>query len=195
MRWLPRAAARVSTSRGGFITSGMVLLATLLTSCTSAPGPTTQSAPTSIVSVGPVATGVTLDWAEPVAGLTDGTTVLKVLGPGNITIEHVGVVIDPTSAPVVVAWSGVEPVTGTLADAVSAAPGLDTAQAGETLEGKVQQAAGAVVSSGAFYDIVTLLQVSSGFSQSWTIQDTDVTYRIGSGSSQTLQIPERVQVQ
>ena len=59
----------------------------------------------------------------------------------------------------------------------------------------MQKAAGAVVSSGAFYDIVTLLQVSGGFSQSWTIQDTEVTYRIGSGSSQTLQVPERVQVQ
>jgi hypothetical protein len=56
-------------------------------------------------------------------------------------------------------------------------------------------AAGAVISSGAFYDIVTLLQVSVAFSQSWTIQDTDVTYRIGSGPSQTLQIPELVQVQ
>lgn len=127
--------------------------------------------------------------------MTDGTTVLKVLGPGQITIEHVGVVIDPTSAPVFVEWSGIEPVTGTLTDAVLAAPGLATAQAGQTLEGSVQPAAGAVVSSGAFYDIVTLLQVSDGFSQSWTIQDTDVTYRIGSGRSQTLQIPERVQVQ
>lgn len=144
--------------------------------------------------MGPVATGVTLDWVEPVAGVTDGTTVLKVLGPGQITIEHVGVVIDPTSAPVVVEWSGVEPVTGTLTDAVLAAPGLATAQAGEALEGRVQKAAGVVVSSGAFYDIVTLLQVSGRFSQSWTIQDTDVSYRIGSGTSQTLQIPERVQV-
>ena len=122
MSWLPRLPARASTSKVGLVTSGMVLLAAALTSCTTTPGPTTPSVPTSIVSVGPVATGVTLDWTEPVAGLTDGTTVLKVLGSGQITIEHVGVVIDPTSAPIVVEWSGVEPVTGTLTDAVLAAP-------------------------------------------------------------------------
>ena len=37
---------------------------------------------------------------SPLLGLTDGTTVLKVLGSGQITIEHVGVVIDPTWAPI-----------------------------------------------------------------------------------------------
>ena len=38
MSWLPRLPARASTSKVGLVTSGMVLLAAALTSCTTTPG-------------------------------------------------------------------------------------------------------------------------------------------------------------
>ena len=191
MRWLPQAVGRTSLSARRTLVGAALLLAMTASSCASTPKP---AVPSSLVSVGPTGYVYTLAWTEPVTQVTDGTTVLKVVGPGQVTIESVGVMIEPASAPIAVAWSGVKVVAGTLSDAVLAAPGVTTGQAGEAFEGQVERAPGVLARAGAFYDVVTLLQASGYYAQPWTIEDTEVRYRVGSGAAQTLQIPQQVEV-
>ena len=180
--------------RAGLVTG--VLLAVTASSCTSNPIPRPTSRPVvaTLVSVAPTGFSYTLAWQEPVAQLTDGSNTLKVVGPDRVTIENVKTVIEPASIPVVVEWSGIEVVTGDLNDAMDKAPGYVTGATAVALRTTLEPASGAVLRAGAFYDLVMLLQTTTPFSQTWTIVGTDVTYRVGNGSSQTLRVNEQVQV-
>lgn len=174
------------------------LAAVTASSCASGPLPPPTSRPVvaTLVSVAPTGYSYTLTWQEPVAQLTDGSNTLKVLGPGSVTIESVKTVIEPASTPVVVEWSGIEVVTGDLNDARGKALGYATGATGDALRSTLEPASGAVLRAGAFYDLVMLLQTTGPFPHSWTIVGTDVTYRVGAGSSQrTLRVNERVQVE
>jgi hypothetical protein len=174
------------------------LLAVTASSCASSPTPrpTTRPVVATLVSVAPTGYSYTLTWQEPVAQLTDGSNTLKVLGPGRVTIESVKAVIEPASTPVVVEWSGIEVVTGDLNDARGKAPGYATGATGVALRSTLEPAFGAVLRAGDFYNLVMLLQTTGPFPHPWTIVGTDVTYRVGDGSSQqTLRVNEQVQVE
>jgi hypothetical protein len=174
------------------------LVAVTASSCASGPLPRSTPRPVvaTLVSVAPTGYSYTLTWREPVAQLTDGSNTLKVLGPGPVTIESVKAVIEPASVPVVVEWAGIEVVTGDLNDAMGKAPGYETGATGVALRSTLEPAAGAVLRAGAFYDLVMLLQTTRPFPHSWTIAGTDVTYRVGDGSSpRILRVNEQVQVE
>jgi hypothetical protein len=190
----PRRDSR--TGRRAALVTGAVL-AVALSSCASnpVPHPTSRPVATTLVSVVPAGFSYALTWREPVAQLTDGSNTLKVVGPGTVTIERVTSVIEPASTPVVVEWSGIQVVTGSVDAALTAAPGYRTGATGAGLRRTLEPATGASLRAGAFYDLVMLLQTTERFSQPWTIVGTDVTYRVGDGPTQTLRVDEQVQVE
>jgi hypothetical protein len=190
----PGRASR--TGRRVSLVTGAVL-AVALSSCASnpAPRPTSRPAATTLVSVAPTGFSYALTWREPVAQLTDGSNTLKVVGPGTVTIERVTSVIEPASTPVVVEWSGIQVMTGSLDDALTKAPGYRTGATGAALRRSLEPATGASLRAGAFYDLVMVLQTTERFAQPWTIVGTDVTYRVGDGPAQTLRVDEQVQVE
>lgn len=143
--------------------------------------------------MGPSGLSYVLSWKEPVAQLTDGSNTFKVVGADTITIDWVNTVIEPASTPVVVAWSGIEEVTGSLSDATTKAPGYAIGATGAALRRTLQLASGASLHAGVFYNLV-MLQTTERVSQPWTIVGTDVTYRVGNGPSRTLRVSEQVQV-
>jgi hypothetical protein len=194
-RLLWSGIAWTSRRRAAVVTGA--LLAVIASSCAAnpAPRPTPRPVGTRLVSAAPTGYSYTLTWQEPVAQLTDGSNTFKVVGPGRVTIESVTTLIDQAATPVVVEWAGIEVVTGDLSDAMDKAPGYATGATAVALRTTLEPAAGAVLRAGGFYDLVMLLHTTKPFSQPWTIVGTEVRYRVGDGSSQTLRVDEHVQVE